>query len=78
MKGKLSVGTQLSDGRILEDTLKSLSPEGYDELVVNVGNLSNKVDEFGTDLESVKQQTDRQFTIWFFNYEPTLENEPAS
>lgn len=78
LKCTLSVGTKLSDGRNLEDTLKNLSPEGYDELVINVEKLSGKVDEFGTDLESVKQQTDRQFTIWFFNYEPTLYNEPAS
>ena len=77
LKGRLSVGTKLSDGRNLEDTLKILSPEGYDELVVNVDKLSDKVDKFGTDLESVKQQSDREFTIWFFNHEPNLYNEPA-
>ena len=47
-------------------------------LKVDVNALSGKVDKFGTDIEAVKQQTDREYTIWFFEYEPTLNNYPAS
>lgn len=47
-------------------------------LKVDVNTLSGKVDKFGTDIEAVKQQTDREYTIWFFEYEPTLNNYPAS
>ena len=36
------------------------------------------LDEFGTDLSRIKEQTDKVMTIWFFQHEPTLENEPAS
>lgn len=46
-------------------------------LTKKVDDLSKGIDEFGADLEAVKQQTDREYTIWFENYVPTLENEPA-
>lgn len=78
LKCTLSVGTKLPDGTDLEEAIKNATPEGLDKLVQSVKDLSGKVDEFGTDLEAVKQQSDREFTIWFFNYEPTLYNEPAS
>ena len=31
-----------------------------------------------TDFDIVKAQTDREYTIWFFDYIPTLNNLPAS
>lgn len=34
-------------------------------------------DQFKTDLSKVKAQTDKEYTIWFYEYEPTLENIPA-
>ena len=35
-------------------------------------------DAFKTDLSKVKAQTDKEYSIWFYNYVPTLQNEPAS
>ena len=35
------------------------------------------LDEFNTDLNKIKAQTDQEYTIWFYEYEPTLENIPA-
>ena len=49
-----------------------------EELRISVNDLSGELEKLGVDIESVKQQTDREYTIWFFNYEPTLSNEPAS
>lgn len=40
--------------------------------------LDTTLDEMNTDLRLIKQQTDKEYTIWFFDYEPTLENAPAS
>lgn len=31
-----------------------------------------------TDLDLIKQQTDKEYTLWFFEYDPTLSNIPAS
>ena len=35
-------------------------------------------DLFKTELSKIKSQTDKEYTIWFFNHTPTLQNEPAS
>lgn len=40
--------------------------------------LETKIDGLGTDLDAVKEQNDKMFTIWFDAHVPTLENEPAS
>lgn len=34
-------------------------------------------DQFKTELSKIKAQTDKEYTIWFYEYEPTLENVPA-
>ena len=36
------------------------------------------LDEFNADLSKIKSQSDKEYTIWFFEYEPTLQNLPAS
>ena len=59
-----------------------ISPKGN----VLVGDFLSKtgedilkyIDTLGTRLDEVQTQTDRSYTIWFFEYEPTLENIPAS
>lgn len=58
LRGSLSVGSKLPDGREVDDF---------------VGN----VDRMDEDLSTVKEMTDKDYTIWFFEYEPTLENKPA-
>ena len=35
------------------------------------------LDEFGTNLSKIKAQTDQEYTIWFFDHEPTFDNKPA-
>ena len=35
-------------------------------------------DQFRTEMSKIKSQTDKEYTIWFYNYTPTLQNEPAS
>ncbi len=34
--------------------------------------------ELQADLDLIKEQTDKEYTIWFFEYAPTLDNIPAS
>ena len=41
-------------------------------------NIEQEFKELGVDIDIVKSQVDKEFTIWFFDYEPTLENYPAS
>lgn len=36
------------------------------------------INEILSELELVKEQSDRELTFWFFDYEPTLFNIPAS
>lgn len=35
------------------------------------------LDRFKTDLSKIKAQSDQEYTIWFYNHIPTLENSPA-
>lgn len=39
--------------------------------------LEDIVNELKVDWEKVREQTDQEFTIWFFDYEPSLDNYPA-
>lgn len=39
--------------------------------------LEDTVNELKVDWEKVREQTDQEFTIWFFDYEPSLDNYPA-
>lgn len=49
----------------------------FQSLSGDVQNQSDKLDKFGTDLEAVKAQSDKEYTIWFFDAVPTNFNEPA-
>ena len=35
-------------------------------------------DAMQTDLDLIKEQTDKEYTLWFFDYDPSLVNIPAS
>lgn len=36
------------------------------------------IDDMQVDLDIIKQQTDKEYTLWFYDYDPTLSNIPAS
>lgn len=40
--------------------------------------LGNSLENLSIDIESIKKQTDKEFTMWYYAYEPTLSNLPAS
>lgn len=40
--------------------------------------LLDYIDDLGARLDDVQYQTDKHYTIWFYDYNPTLENYPAS
>lgn len=68
LKGRLAIGTTLSDGRELEQAIKDATPEGYKEFVEKV---------LG-DLGSLQQQVDGAIDSYFYEYAPTLDNYPAN
>ena len=67
IKGKLEVGTTLSDGRELEQAIADAAPEGYDEFVEQV------TKEF----ENIRNEMDGAIDTWFGEETPTLSNYPA-
>lgn len=48
------------------------------EVESNVSSLSQNFNVLNSTVESIKQQTDKEYVIWFFEYVPTLNNYPAS
>lgn len=40
--------------------------------------IDETIEDLKTDVDLVKEQTDREYTLWFFDYAPTLNNIPAS
>lgn len=40
--------------------------------------IDETIENLQTDVDLVKEQTDKEYTLWFFDYEPTLSNIPAS
>lgn len=40
--------------------------------------IMETIESLQADVDVVKEQTDKEFTIWFFNYEPSLDNYPAN
>lgn len=54
--------------------------EAYQEAMkvkVKSESFQKELEGLGVDMEIIKQQTDREFTIWYGEEEPTLKNEPA-
>lgn len=40
--------------------------------------MDKTLDDMQVDMDLIKQQTDKEYTMWFYDYEPTLSNIPAS
>lgn len=40
--------------------------------------IDDTINDLQTDMDIVREQTDKEYTLWFFDYDPTLENLPAS
>ena len=40
--------------------------------------IDETIEDLMTDVELVKEQTDKEYTLWFFDYAPTQNNIPAS
>lgn len=40
--------------------------------------IDETIEDLKTDVDLVKEQTDREYILWFFDYAPTLNNIPAS
>ena len=40
--------------------------------------MDKTLDDMQVDMDLIKQQTDKEYTMWFYDYEPTLGNIPAS
>ena len=40
--------------------------------------MDKTLDDMQVHLDIIKQQTDKEYTMWFYDYEPTLSNIPAS
>lgn len=40
--------------------------------------VDDMINDVQADLDLIKEQTDKEYTIWFFEYAPTLNNIPAS
>lgn len=36
------------------------------------------IDDMQVNMDLIKQQTDKEYTLWFYDYDPTLSNIPAS
>lgn len=49
----------------------------FKDVQEDVQEVKKSINELGVDFEAIQQQADREFTIWYFDPEPTLENEPA-
>ncbi|WP_203558710.1 hypothetical protein [Bacteroides sp. 51] len=41
-------------------------------------NYDDIIDTLQTNVDIVREQADKEYTLWFFDYEPTLNNIPAS
>lgn len=49
----------------------------FKEIQGDVSEIKKSMNDLQVDMESVLEQADREFTIWYFDPEPTLSNEPA-
>ena len=66
---------QIKDGDT-EPTLTINADVHFSKDSTGLGNLT-EFEEIKTNVDYLNNQIEREFTIWYFNDEPTLENEPA-
>lgn len=75
-KGINSYSLQGKETTIISASLNKLVGE-----FISVATGKNYDDMFDTvqaDIDLIKEQTDKEYTLWFFDYDPTLSNIPAS
>lgn len=76
--------TEILPGRITTDKIVSSDGKTYFDLSQGEigGNIvltaSEDYNDIKSDLDTIKSQTDKEYTIWFYDYEPALDNLPAS
>lgn len=75
-KGINSYSTEGKEITIISSVLNSFT--GRFKSSVTGEDFDTILDQFKTELTKIKSQTDKEYTIWFYNYTPTLQNEPAS
>lgn len=74
-KGINSYSTEGKEITIISSVLNSFT--GRFKSSVTGEDFDATFDQFKTELSKIKAQTDKEYTIWFYEYEPTLENVPA-
>lgn len=74
-KGINSYSTEGKEVTIISSVLNSFT--GRFRSSVTGEDFDATFDRFKTELSKIKAQTDKEYTIWFYEYEPTLENVPA-
>lgn len=64
----------------IDAAIKMESDKAYKEAVEAKGDaktIKEDVDGIQADMDIIKEQTDKEYVIWYFDHEPTLQNEPA-
>lgn len=75
-KGINSYSTEGKEVTVISSVLNSFT--GRFRSSVTGEDFDTTFDQFKTEMSKIKSQTDKEYTIWFYNYTPTLQNEPAS
>lgn len=73
-----SVHTFINDVEQLNSTITEYRRETIEAIDQANENLSNFTDQVAGDLSGLQAQIDGQIESWFYDYEPTLNNPPAS
>lgn len=56
---------------LMADSIMLTTPGGDNEP------LADWLATLKTDMDTVREQTDKEYTLWFFDHDPTADNEPA-
>lgn len=65
-----------STGLSYMDEFKDLRSE-VNSVAIDLEHTNDEVDRYGTLVDEIKEQADKEYIIWFFDHIPTLTNEPA-
>lgn len=63
---------------IMADSITLTSGGKQTSLNDSISALQNSINTLDAKMEDVHQQADREYTLWFFPYTPTTDNQPAS
>lgn len=58
------------------EEFKDLRSE-VNSVAIDLEHTNDEVDRYGTLVDEIKEQADKEYIIWFFDHIPTLTNEPA-